>query len=74
MLVDQLNKHYGLSITPVFVKLNTTNGGYMKVLQGATDDGSCDVCIASTNYNAERAALVHFQCMYGSSAIGKSSL
>ncbi|KAG2386092.1 hypothetical protein C9374_002538 [Naegleria lovaniensis] len=70
MLLAEINKQYNRAITPVFLKLNTSKYGYWDTLRFAANDGTCNVIIASNNWDAKRATQAHFQCMYGSSGYG----
>jgi len=61
-LVQTLNRHYGANITYDFQLIDTARAGYFPAMMSAVNNGSCDVAIASTNYDSDRASQVHFQC------------
>ena len=68
LLVSTLNQKYGLKIGANIIQLDTSALGYFSTLATATNNGTCDVAIASTNYDSVRATQVHFQCRYGGSS------
>ena len=70
MLLATLNKKYATNIQPKFIQVDTAALGYFNTLKTMTNNGSCDVAIASTNYDSVRASQVHFQCKYGASSQG----
>src|SRR3989338_7302801 len=76
VLMRIMSEKYKQDIPYSFLKVNTTGLGYFSSLKSLVDNGNCDVAIASTNLEASRLPLVHFNCPYGSSSPGffRSSL
>ncbi|EFC43451.1 predicted protein [Naegleria gruberi] len=70
LLVKTIREQYKLpKLDMVFLNINTSEG-YFYSLRRAVDSGYCDVVVASTNWDSERAKAVHFQCAYASSYFG----
>ena len=63
MLTSTLNEQYKLNLTYVITTYDTSTG-YFSSLNERVQSGECDVAIAATNHNADRAKVVHFQCKF----------
>ncbi|KAL9654422.1 hypothetical protein ABK040_010447 [Willaertia magna] len=69
-LVRLLNTRYKINLKYSIKQLDTGKLGYFETIKNAVDSGECQVCVATTIIESERASQVHFQCPYESSSYG----